>query len=303
MTTPQEPHELLGVSRDASEEEIRSTFRNRAKDVHPDLSDAPDAAERFEELRTAYEFLLAQSRRQRSGRLGSVVPSNSPAIHRTQPPPSAEEGEEPQGATGAYHPKWLLSPYHRQPGSTLRMVLGRGLLGDVHVPVPVLLAAWVPLVGLAVLFVASIVYQVFGFDPLGLDVMESNHNTSPPLSSPLSSEQHAIEQYVRKVSECNALLDSSAHRMTTLANKPRPWNQTEVQLVASDADGAVSCLKTADRLWGNLRVIYSDLSAYWSSEFQAVLTLKKEADVVASDFISNWQQARTILVNEGYLSP
>ena len=62
MTTPQEPHELLGVSRDASEEEIRSAFRNRAKDVHPDLSDAPDAAERFEELRTAYEFLLARTR-------------------------------------------------------------------------------------------------------------------------------------------------------------------------------------------------------------------------------------------------
>ena len=62
MTTPQEPHELLGVSRNASEEEIRSAFRNRAKDVHPDLSDAADAAERFEELRAAYEFLLARTR-------------------------------------------------------------------------------------------------------------------------------------------------------------------------------------------------------------------------------------------------
>ena len=93
MTTPQEPHELLEVSRDASEEEIRSAFRNRAKDVHPDLSDAPDAAERFEELRTAYEFLLARTRLSEAeqpstaetARNAIVTSPSSPREVKTQP--------------------------------------------------------------------------------------------------------------------------------------------------------------------------------------------------------------------------
>ena len=109
MTTPQEPHELLGVSRDASEEEIRSAFRNRAKDVHPVLSDAPDAAERFEELRTAYEFLLARTRL--SERTKAPLAVEGGQVSMTPPQEGAnEESVRSSEQTDEYYPKWLKRP-------------------------------------------------------------------------------------------------------------------------------------------------------------------------------------------------
>ena len=50
-----EPHEVLGVTRDASEEEVRSAYRDMVKEHHPDVSDADDAGERFVDIRDAYE--------------------------------------------------------------------------------------------------------------------------------------------------------------------------------------------------------------------------------------------------------
>ena len=109
MTTPQEPHELLGVSRDASEEEIRSAFRNRAKDVHPDLSDAPDAAERFEELRTAYEFLLARTRL--SEQTKSTPTVEGAQVNITPPQEGANQvAVRSSEQTDEYYPKWLKHP-------------------------------------------------------------------------------------------------------------------------------------------------------------------------------------------------
>jgi molecular chaperone DnaJ len=50
-------YEVLGVSTDADEEEIRSAFHALARDWHPDVTDAPDAEERFRELAEAYSVL------------------------------------------------------------------------------------------------------------------------------------------------------------------------------------------------------------------------------------------------------
>jgi molecular chaperone DnaJ len=56
-TTNRDYYELLGVSRDADETAIKKAFRSLARQLHPDVSDAPDAEQRFREVTEAYEVL------------------------------------------------------------------------------------------------------------------------------------------------------------------------------------------------------------------------------------------------------
>ena len=44
-------YEVLGVGRDASEDEIKKAFRSKARELHPDVNKAPDAEEQFKELK------------------------------------------------------------------------------------------------------------------------------------------------------------------------------------------------------------------------------------------------------------
>lgn len=58
QTTPRDPYELLGVSRDADEASIKKAFRRLARELHPDTNpDDPNAEERFKEVAEAYEIL------------------------------------------------------------------------------------------------------------------------------------------------------------------------------------------------------------------------------------------------------
>jgi molecular chaperone DnaJ len=50
-------YEILGVPRDADDETIRRAFHARARDCHPDISDAPEDHRRFRELAEAYGVL------------------------------------------------------------------------------------------------------------------------------------------------------------------------------------------------------------------------------------------------------
>lgn len=50
-------YEVLGVSRAADGEAIRRAFRRLARELHPDVSAAPEAGERFRELSVAYTVL------------------------------------------------------------------------------------------------------------------------------------------------------------------------------------------------------------------------------------------------------
>src|SRR5437016_7653700 len=69
-TTERDYYELLGVSRDAGEPEIKKAFRGLARELHPDVSDAPGAHERFREVVEAYEVLSKSETRELYDRYG-----------------------------------------------------------------------------------------------------------------------------------------------------------------------------------------------------------------------------------------
>src|SRR3954465_15925492 len=70
-TTDRDYYEVLGVGRQASDAEIKRAFRGLARELHPDVSDAPDAQERFREVVEAYEVLSKRETRELYDRFGA----------------------------------------------------------------------------------------------------------------------------------------------------------------------------------------------------------------------------------------
>ena len=48
--------DILGISKQAGIEEIKKAYRQKAKQLHPDLNNSPDAKEQFVELKKAFEY-------------------------------------------------------------------------------------------------------------------------------------------------------------------------------------------------------------------------------------------------------
>ena len=63
-------YEILGVSRDASEEEIEKAYREAVRKYHPDVSDDPDAEEKFKQAKKAKEVLTDEEKRRQYDQLG-----------------------------------------------------------------------------------------------------------------------------------------------------------------------------------------------------------------------------------------
>jgi molecular chaperone DnaJ len=73
-TTKRDYYEVLSVSRGASEEEIKRSYRKLAVKFHPDKNpDDPDAEEKFKELGEAYDVLMDADKRAAYDRYGHAA--------------------------------------------------------------------------------------------------------------------------------------------------------------------------------------------------------------------------------------
>ena len=70
-------YEVLGVSKTASQDEIKSAFRKLAKKYHPDVSKEENAAEKFKEVQEAYAVLSDENKRRQYDQFGHSAFTNA----------------------------------------------------------------------------------------------------------------------------------------------------------------------------------------------------------------------------------
>jgi curved DNA-binding protein len=86
-------YKIMGVNRDASQDEIKRAYRKLARKYHPDVSKEADAEARFKELGEAYAVLKDPEKRAAYNQLGS----NWKAGQEFKPPPDWDAGFEFSG--------------------------------------------------------------------------------------------------------------------------------------------------------------------------------------------------------------
>lgn len=90
-------YKILGLRRDASQDEIKRVYRRLARKYHPDVSKEPNAEERFKEVQEAYEVLKDPEKRAAYDQLGS----NWRSGQEFRPPPDWGKGFEFSSSFGS----------------------------------------------------------------------------------------------------------------------------------------------------------------------------------------------------------
>jgi len=76
MADKRDYYEVLGVSRNCSDEELKKAFRRLARQYHPDVNKSPDAEAKFKEIGEAYEVLRDAEKRAAYDRYGHAGVQN-----------------------------------------------------------------------------------------------------------------------------------------------------------------------------------------------------------------------------------
>lgn len=58
-----DPYKILGVDRNASDDEIKKAYRQMAKKYHPDVNKDPGAEEKFKQIQNAYDQIMEARKR------------------------------------------------------------------------------------------------------------------------------------------------------------------------------------------------------------------------------------------------
>ena len=67
-------YDILGISTEANEEEIKSAFRKLARRCHPDVTgNTPDSVEKFKSISEAYDVLSDEIKRRRYDALRGIL--------------------------------------------------------------------------------------------------------------------------------------------------------------------------------------------------------------------------------------
>ena len=120
---------ILGVARDAPQEEIQRAYRKLARQYHPDINKEAGAEEKFKDLGEAYEVLKDPDKRAKYDRYGAAW--KAAQEHGGTPPPGYEDlwTDLDQGAGGAFDFGSLfeqLFGFARQGGGATRGGRGAG---------------------------------------------------------------------------------------------------------------------------------------------------------------------------------
>jgi curved DNA-binding protein len=65
-------YEILGVSKSASDDEVKAAYRKLARKFHPDVNKSADAQQKFTEIQTAYDVISDQKKRRMYDQYGDV---------------------------------------------------------------------------------------------------------------------------------------------------------------------------------------------------------------------------------------
>ena len=86
-------YQILGVARDATEDDVKKSYRKLARKYHPDVSKEKNAEEKFKEVSEAYEVLRDKEKRAAYDRLGRQWKAGQDF----RPPPNWDTGFEFRG--------------------------------------------------------------------------------------------------------------------------------------------------------------------------------------------------------------